>query len=72
MATNLSSRLEKLEAEARIKDKPYPKVARLIAKEGEEAEAFRQAEEIGLDLSPEGNDLLILRLITQAPKRRAH
>ena len=70
MPSSLLPRLSKLELIAGPK-KEYPKVARLVVNEGEEQDAYRQAAEMGLDTSPESNDILIIRLISASPRRRA-
>lgn len=62
MATNLTGRIEKLETTASAR-KAAGRVVRLVVNDGEEAEAYRQAEAMGLDFSPESNDLLIIRLL---------
>ncbi|QRI63624.1 hypothetical protein JQ506_22970 [Shinella sp. PSBB067] len=69
MVINLMGRIEKLEASAASRHDRPRKVVRLVVNEDEEAEAYRQAEEMGLDTSPESDDLLIIRLIALAPKR---
>lgn len=63
MASSLFTRVEKLEATSRAHDKPYPRVVRLVVNDGEEAEAYRMAEEMGLDVGPNSRDILIIRLI---------
>jgi len=70
MAANLAGRIEKLEASATSRSDQPRKVIRLVVNEGEEADAYRQAEEMGLDTSPESKDLLIIRLIALAPKHQ--
>jgi len=70
MVANLAGRIEKLEASATSRQAQPRKVIRLVVNEGEEAEAYRQAAEMGLDTSPESDDLLIIRLITLAPKHQ--
>jgi len=67
MSTNLLNRFEKLEASAGTKDNIYLRAVRLIVNQGEEDEAYRQAEEMGLDLSPGSEDLLIIRLLVPPP-----
>lgn len=69
MVINLAGRIEKLEASATARNAHPRKVIRLVVNEGEEAEAYRQAAEMGLDTSPESNDLLIIRLIAMSPNR---
>lgn len=44
MSTNLLSRLEKLEATAASRDRPYPRVVRLVANQGEEEAAYTIAQ----------------------------
>jgi hypothetical protein len=63
MSANLLSRLEKLEATAASRDRPYPRVVRLVTNQGEEEAAYREAEAMGIDTSPAGNDILIIRLV---------
>ena len=67
MSANLLSRLEKLEATAASRDRPYPRVVRLVANQGEEEAAYREAEAMGIDTSPAGNDVLIIRLVVPSP-----
>lgn len=67
MSTNLLSRLEKLEATAASRDRPYPRVVRLVTNQGEEEAAYRKAEAMGIDTSPAGNDILIIRLVVPSP-----
>lgn len=69
MAGNLTTRLDRLEAQAFLSDPKPRQVVRIVCNAGEEAEAYRQAEEMGLDTSPESNDILIIRLIGVAPQR---
>jgi len=68
MATNLTGRIEKLEATASAR-KAAGRVVRLVVNDGEEAEAYRQAEAMGLDTSPASNDLLIIRLLVPAMRQ---
>ncbi|GAA4169484.1 hypothetical protein [Shinella granuli] len=63
MSANLLNRLEKLEATAASRDRPYPRVVRLVTNQGEEEAAYREAEAMGIDTSPAGNDILIIRLV---------
>lgn len=67
MATNLLTRLERLEASAAVTKRGIAKVARIVVNQGEEDEAYRKAEEMGLDVSPESSDLLIIRLMVPSP-----
>lgn len=74
MSSNLLTRLGKLEVTAGVSSKIIPRIVRLVANEGEEQEVYRQAAEMGLDVSPESKDLLIIRLIcrpdgTKPPRR---
>lgn len=68
MATNLLTRLEKLEASAASKDRPYPRVVRLVATQGEEEAAYREAEAMGIDTSPDSADILVIRLVVPSPR----
>lgn len=63
MSNILSSRISRLEASTKDQDRSYPRVVRLVAKEGQEAEAIRSAETMGIDASPAGNNLVIIRVI---------
>lgn len=69
MVANLAGRVGKLEASAASRNDKPRKVLRLVVNEGEEAEAYRQAAEMGLDTSPKSDDLLIIRLIAMSPNR---
>lgn len=68
MNANLLSRLEKLEATAASRDRPYPRVVRLVTNQGEEEAAYREAEAMGIDTSPDSNDIVILRRIVPSPR----
>ena len=70
MAFNLTGRIEKLEATAGAREDKPRKVIRLVANDGEEAEAYRQAEEMGLDMSLDSNDLLIVRLLVPSSRQQ--
>ena len=63
MAANLMSRIEKLEASSRAEERTYPRVVRLVVNEGEEAEAYRMAEEMGLHVGPDSRDIVVIRLV---------
>lgn len=67
MVANLAGRIDKLEASATARDGTPRKVVRLVVNDGEEAEAYRQAEAMGLDTGPDSDDLLIIRLIALSP-----
>ncbi|MEW9615929.1 hypothetical protein AB3G45_19120 [Shinella sp. S4-D37] len=68
MSANLLNRLEKLEATAASRDRPYPRVVRLVTNQGEEEAAYREAEAMGIDTSPDSKDIVILRTIVPSPR----
>jgi hypothetical protein len=68
MVANLAGRIGKLEASAVSGNDEPRKVLCLVVREGEEVAAYSQAEEMGLDTSPNSNDLLIIRLLTCVPR----
>lgn len=69
MSIALSTRVKKLETAAGVTTKTYPKVIRLVTRDEDEAAAYRLAEEMGLDISPDSVDVLVIRLVAPAPKR---
>lgn len=69
MSVTLSTRVKKLETAAGLTAKTWPKVIRLVTKDEDEAAAYRMAEEMGLDISPDSVDVLVIRLVAPAPKR---
>lgn len=71
MSNVLSTRLKRLETLSGANDKPSPKVVRIVVNAEEEAEAYRMAEEMGLDTSADSNDILIIRLVGLAPRDQA-
>lgn len=69
MSIALSTRVKKLETIAGVTTKTYPKVVRLVTSDADEAAAYRLAEEMGLDVSPDSDDILVIRLVALAPRR---
>ncbi|MDO9416213.1 hypothetical protein [Pararhizobium sp.] len=66
MVINLAARIGKLEATAGFNMPKAQRVVRLVVNDGEEAEAYLQAAEMGLNTSPDSDDLLIIRLVVPA------
>lgn len=69
MPGNLVTRIGRLETAAGVTAKTYPKVIRLVTRDEDETAAYRMAEEMGLDISPDSIDVLVIRLVAPAPKR---
>lgn len=69
MSGNLVTRIGRLEAVASATTKTFPKVVRLVTTDADEAAAYRAAEEMGLDVSPDSDDILVIRLIALSPRK---
>jgi len=67
MSNALTTRITKLENTAGMTKKTWPKVVRLVTTDADEAAAYRRAAEMGLDISPDSDDILVIRLIAMAP-----
>lgn len=67
MNSVLSSRLKRLEAMKGMGDKEFPRVVRLVVRDEDVLKAKEEARAMGFD--PDGDELLIIRLMVPAHRR---
>jgi hypothetical protein len=72
MANTLSHRLAKLEEKLPKPQRKGGRLIRIVASAEERDEAYKLALAEGFDRSDDGDDILIMRLITAAPGRQKY